>query len=164
MQLRPVVWLPHHLAETMLDEADKWFELETGGTMMGYWAGANEVVVTKLIDAGPEARREPYGFEPDQQWQQAKINEHYLLSGRLDAYLGDWHTHPRAQSDHMSSIDKSCVRAVIDSPGARQPRPLMMLLIGEPGQWKMSPRVCTLERLLYLFPIISELRAAIRLF
>lgn len=37
-------------------------------------------------------------FLPDAGRQQDRLAEVYASSGRITAYLGDWHTHPRALS------------------------------------------------------------------
>ncbi|WP_301005012.1 hypothetical protein [Mesorhizobium sp.] len=38
----------------MQTEADIWFDLETGGTFMGYWAENNVAVVTAMIQPAPK--------------------------------------------------------------------------------------------------------------
>lgn len=159
-----VIWLPALVASEMHEEADKWFDLETGGSFMGYWANDREAVVTAHIPAGPEAKRERFRFEPDLPWQQQRIDEHYSRSGRLDAYLGDWHTHPRAGSARLSYTDRSCAKAVIAASGARQPRPIMMLLTGEVGAWRGTPFVCTLKRKWGFLPSIDSVEAEWRTF
>jgi len=127
-------------------EADRWFDLETGGSFMGYWANDREAVITAHIPAGPDAKRERFRFEPDLQWQQKRIDEHYARAGRLDAYLGDWHTHPRATIAQLSYTDRACARGIITASRARQRRPIMMLLTGEGGAWRGTPFICTLQR------------------
>ncbi|WP_423724770.1 Mov34/MPN/PAD-1 family protein [Aurantimonas marianensis] len=164
MRLPQIVWLPQGIAAAILAEADRWFDLETGGSLMGYRANEREIVVTAHIDAGPRATREKYRFEPDQAWQQERIDEHYAASGRLDVYLGDWHTHPRAISAQLSYTDRACVRRIISTREARQSCPIMMLLIGEAGSWEMCPKVCIIQRLWGVLPWLEENAAKIRLY
>jgi integrative and conjugative element protein (TIGR02256 family) len=162
--MRPVVWLPSSIASEMLAEADRWFDLETGGSFMGYWATDREVVVTAHIPAGPGSKRERFRFEPDLYWQQQRIDEHYAKSGRLDMYLGDWHTHPRATTAQLSYTDRACARGIIAAEEARQPRPIIMLLAGEEGAWRGTPFICTLKRRWRLFSSIDSQEAECQTF
>lgn len=131
---------------------------------MGYWANEREAVVTSHIAAGPEAKRERYRFEPDLAWQQREIDSHYAMSKRMDVYLGDWHTHPRAISAHLSFIDKSSARRIIASPAARQPRPIMMILTGKKNGWTMVPLICEVKRAWRLLPYLEHVQADSRLY
>ncbi|WP_374591027.1 Mov34/MPN/PAD-1 family protein [Ciceribacter sp. RN22] len=164
MRMRRLIWIPAPIASDIMSEADRWFDLETGGLFMGYWANETEVVVTAHIEAGPNARRERNRFEPDLGWQQERIDEQYARSRRLDQYLGDWHTHPRATTAHLSHTDRACARRIISTPSARQGHPVMMLLVGEPGSWQMAPFICALGRSWGLFPSVREESAEVRLY
>jgi len=44
---------------------------------------------------------------------------HYEQSGRLDTYLGDWHTHPGAVSGGLSWKDRACLKRIVRTPSER---------------------------------------------
>ncbi|MBW3628883.1 MAG: Mov34/MPN/PAD-1 family protein [Gemmatimonadetes bacterium] len=60
----------------------------------------------------------------------------YAASGRVDTYLGDWHTHPGAGA-YLSSTDLSTLHRIADCRTARAPTPLMIVLAGGPA-WKVA--------------------------
>jgi integrative and conjugative element protein (TIGR02256 family) len=153
-----MIWLPRPIAATMVIEADKWFDLETGGSLMGYWANDRDAVITAYIPAGPTAKRERYRFEPDFRWQQGEIDAHYRASNRLDDYLGDWHTHPTSVSAHLSWTDRATARRIIRAKSARQPKPLMVILVGAKGDWRIMPIICQMRRAMKVLPYLVEER------
>lgn len=136
-------------------------DLETGGTFADYWADEDEVVVTAHVRAGPSASRERHSYEPDFAWQQ--LDAVYETSGRLDAYIGDWHSHPGAETAHLSSKDIACLKTIISSSLARQPKPLMILMIGKPGDRTLSASIGRVRRVLGVFSIVVTDDADIRL-
>lgn len=157
-----VVWLPQSVTDEMRRDADHWYDRETGGTFMGYWADSQSAVVTTMIPGGPNAIRERTSFLPDQDWQQAQIADHYERSGRLDTYLGDWHTHPDAASGRLSWKDRACLKRIIRTPAARNPTPIMMLMCGDRNGWVLHSWVAQLSSRLLLFEWLSESGAAIK--
>lgn len=118
-------------------EANLHYPQETGGALMGYWL-QDTVVITAAIGPGPEARRTRYSYEPDHEWQNAHIAQLYRESGRRETYLGDWHTHPNAESGRLSPVDRKVLRTLINSAAARVPQPLMGIMYGRPGEWSLA--------------------------
>jgi integrative and conjugative element protein (TIGR02256 family) len=78
----------------MIDDASECEPSETGGVLLGYRAGATDVIVCALIGGGPKAKRRRSDFEPDGEWQEREIAKAYERSGRIHTYVGDWHSHP----------------------------------------------------------------------
>ncbi|MER9794161.1 Mov34/MPN/PAD-1 family protein [Mesorhizobium sp. M0213] len=154
--MQPIVWLPQAIVQDMQTDADLWYDRETGGTFMGYWAENHAAVVTAMIPAGPQASHEGRSFVPDQSWQQAEIAKHYERSGRLDTYLGDWHTHPDAVSNRLSWTDRACLKTIIRTPAARNQKPLMVIMCGKPNEWFLHPWLCQLRTRLFLFEVLDE--------
>ena len=159
-----IVWMPAGLLDQCMGEADLAYDLETGGLLMGYWSGTNIAVVTRLVGAGPEARRERFSFEPDQEWQVEKIARHYEASGRRETYIGDWHTHPNAKSGRLSMTDRSVLRRVIETPAARASNPIMMLLYGSKDAWQATALVAALRPRRLLWPKLEIREASLRLY
>jgi integrative and conjugative element protein (TIGR02256 family) len=118
----------------MAVEAGRWFPRETGGVWMGYEAG-DDVVVTCVIGPGPRAVHEEARFEPDAEYQLAEIDRHYQESGRVDSYVGEWHTHPLG-GVNLSPVDQRALREVAQDPASRQPAPLMAILAGG-SRWRL---------------------------
>ncbi len=132
-----IIWIPKAIYEQNCREANARFPVETGGAFMGYWAN-NQVVITASIEAGPNATHRRYSFEPDYEWQHAQITKHYNGSGRLETYLGDWHSHPDGLSGNLSWQDKQALRRVAMTPAARAPNPISIIFYGEPDHWSTS--------------------------
>lgn len=156
-----VVWLPKTALDQMTADADAWYGNETGGTFMGYWAARDTAVVTAIIPAGPNASRERSSFQPDQDWQQAEIAKHYENSGRLDTYLGDWHTHPDEDSGQLSWKDKACLKSIIRTPAARNSNPIMIIMCGRPQNWVPNAWVGRIRTRLAWFESLQEEEARI---
>ncbi|RWD60494.1 MAG: hypothetical protein EOS36_20850 [Mesorhizobium sp.] len=162
--MRHVVWLPRSVVYVMKSDADQWYDKETGGTFMGYWAETRVAVVTRMIPAGPNAKRTRCSFLPDQDWQQAEIAKHYHRSGRLDTYLGDWHTHPDTFSNRLSGTDRACLRNVIGTPSARASTPIMMLMCGKTARWMLHAWVCGMGPRFFLFEGLCEWKAEVAVY
>lgn len=136
------LWIPRKVLEQMVLDAARWFPDETGGAFMGYEAEGG-LVVTDLIDAGPLAKRSPTSFTPDADFQLADMARIYHESGRIHTYVGDWHSHPDG-SPGYSGIDRAALKTIARAPGARCPKPLMVILgLGESWEaiaWCHKPR------------------------
>lgn len=145
MHKEPIVWLPRALFELCVADADHFYDLETGGALMGYWNDTDAAVVTAIIEAGPGALHERYNFEPDQEWQVERIARHYVASGRRETYIGDWHTHPAAKTGRLSRTDRGVLRRIITTPAARTPTPIMIVLNGTRGSWEVTAWIGTLR-------------------
>jgi integrative and conjugative element protein (TIGR02256 family) len=126
------------MVTALRDDAEKHFPLETGGALLGYWCGNNEAVVQEAIGPGPHAVHRKTSFCPDADWQHAQMALIYKRSGRRTAYLGDWHTHPTAEHDGLSWIDRRAIKQVAQSTEARAPAPLMGLMYGGPSEWRCT--------------------------
>ena len=146
-----VVWLPSRLHDECIVEADRFYRRETGGVLMGYWHDVH-AIVTSIIGPGPEALHGTHHFEPDQQWQVAEIARHYTATGRRETYIGDWHTHPGAKTAHLSWTDQRILRRIINTPSARVPHPVMIVVYGAPGTWQTGAWLASLKPRQLLWP------------
>jgi integrative and conjugative element protein (TIGR02256 family) len=158
VQPRYVVWVSQQVYDQCAKEAALFYPLETGGALMGYWCGPCEAVATASIPAGPAAHHRKTSFEPDQNWQLQQIAAHYGRSGRMEIYLGDWHTHPGARSGILSCTDRRVLRRVIQEPKARAPQPLSVVFYGSGRKWAAQVWVATMghRRVLGSALIVSE--------
>jgi len=128
-----IAWVSETCLESITAEARRWFPLETGGVLMGYWApNGSEVVITHSIGPGPAAKHRDSSFEPDAVYQQERIEEIYAESGRVHSYLGDWHSHPRP-SEQLSRRDKRTLYRIGTHRGARTPTPIMGVMTKRRG-------------------------------
>lgn len=133
-----IAWISSGVWETLISEADRRYPLETGGALVGYWSDAETVVVTESLGPGPASDHDRYSYRHDHDWEASQIALHYERSGRSEVYIGDWHTHPDASSGDLSGTDRRSIRRVIKSREARLPRPLMTVLFGRPGNWRLA--------------------------
>jgi len=115
-------WIYRNALTELLAEARRWPRRETGGALLG-WRDGDRTVVARILGPGPHARHERHAFEPDAEWQNAEGARIYEDSGRMIAYLGDWHTHPRG-SLVPSRQDAQTAEAIAQDGGFRTATPL----------------------------------------
>lgn len=137
-------WVSRSAIEAMFREADRSYPCETGGVLMGYWAGCDtDVVVTQVVGPGPYAMHDETSFVPDEQFHEMEIARIYAESGRLHTYLGDWHSHP-ATAAYLSKLDRKTLKRIAAHTAARTLFPVMAVLGGgSPWDiriWRYVPR------------------------
>lgn len=164
--MRPIAmtWLPRRLYATCIDEACRWYPLETGGVFMGYWHNPQVVVITQTIGPGPNALHGKHYFEPEQEWQLSEIAKHYEQSGRRETYIGDWHSHPRIGAGNLSARDRRVLRRIINTPAARAQMPLMAIFHGDPKDWQLAVWRAQLRYRRFLWPKLVVDNLNVRLF
>ena len=134
-----VAWICAPVLDGILVEASRLYPKETGGVFMGYWSKLRDsVVITKLIGPGPGAVHRRHRFRPNITYQQQEIADQYLMSGRRETYLGDWHTHPDAITGRLSIKDRFTLQGISKDEGARASEPLMGIVHGEPSSWAVA--------------------------
>lgn len=111
-------------------EAESSFPDETGGVLMGYsGADVNQTVITGIIGPGPLAHHGRHSYEPDSDYQEREIGQHYADAEGTEVYLGDWHTHPKPSlRPTLSRVDRRTLARVARHPEARAPFPIMAVL------------------------------------
>jgi integrative and conjugative element protein (TIGR02256 family) len=132
-----LLWLAHTALEVAKSQADSHYPHETGGVLLGYWAG-EDVVVTRFTMPGKAAIHCDRTFVPDYSFDEKVIANVYTLSGGQITYLGDWHTHPNATIQSLSPKDIATMRRIAAYRPARVPKPLMILFSGTPKDWSAS--------------------------
>lgn len=135
--LIPVVWIDERLLESMEAEAALHGPDETGGMLIGYWSDSGDAVITDTIEGGPGAVRRPSRFLPDGQWQQERLDEIYIRSGRVHTFLGDWHSHPLGGL-RPSLRDRDTAKKVAKSKEARASQPLTLICAKREGHWRWA--------------------------
>lgn len=130
------ICLPQRVLDGVEQEAARTYPEETGGVLLGFRDRDDEEVVQVMtqVGPGPDAVHERHRFQPDSCWQDDQIARIYQESGRIATYLGDWHSHPGG-SPKPSKLDRSTARRIARCKDARAPRPLMLILGGQPGSW-----------------------------
>lgn len=103
---------------------------------MGYWANSQEAVVTQIIGPGPQAIHTTMSFSPDHDYQVREIARLYDVSGHTETYLGDWHTHPKAEA-YLSGRDKKTLKTIAAYKPARLKKPIMLILGTNPLEMKI---------------------------
>lgn len=154
-----IAWLAHTARAAMLAEAERVFPNETGGVLLGYWAvPGREVVITTAIGPGPQAVHEVRRFVPDADYQEFAIARSYATSGRIDGYLGDWHTHPGGRT-RLSHLDEHTLRSIGMTDAARTAIPLMAILAGSTiwrlKVWRYDARRAAVS---LIRPVVAPLR------
>lgn len=113
----------------MLLATESYGEFETGGMLVGYESpeDAHAVVVTGLIEGGPNARQGQNFFHPDGRWQRTELARVYERSGRVETFLGDWHSHPHGLPLPSPTDLRTAARTAANKR-ARAPRPLTLIV------------------------------------
>jgi integrative and conjugative element protein (TIGR02256 family) len=139
MQLTGRLWVSGSLLREIEAECTRAFPDETGGILLGYRGGADELVVTTVIGPGPNAHHSRYAFSPDHDFQEREVARIYRESGRNWNYLGDWHSHPGG-GPRLSGTDRGTIARIASSEEARAPEPLMLVVCGSPENgWHVTP-------------------------
>lgn len=133
------VLVPAAVVREMEAEAERHAPRETGGVLLGYSDRTNQrlMQITLQVGPGPEAVHESHRFDPDGEWQVRQVATAYAASGRVSTYLGDWHSHPHG-SHRPSGLDRSTARRIALCKEARAPHPLILILHGGPGDWRLA--------------------------
>lgn len=136
---RTQIHLANGLVEALEREADYHYPNETGGVLLGFADvhKDDQIQVALQIGPGPRAVHKPFRFEPDSVWQRNRIADAYKRSHRIVSYLGDWHSHPGG-GGIPSSIDRATAKEISHFREARLPHPLILILHGEPKEWKLA--------------------------
>jgi len=136
---RAEVLVPTAVLQDMEAETERHAPEETGGVLLGYTdrTDAMRIQVTHQIGPGPRAVHRRHFFNPDSEWQAREIAAAYVGSGRVSTYLGDWHSHPEG-SRRPSRLDRSTARRIARCEQARAPHPVMLILHGEAGGWRLA--------------------------
>ncbi|MEA2379142.1 MAG: hypothetical protein QOD13_3049 [Thermoleophilaceae bacterium] len=123
----------------MVREAERCAPDETGGVLLGYAEqDGDDVVVLDVLGPGPNAKHDRARFEPDGRWQAERVAERYEASGRVVAYLGDWHSHPKSPPI-PSKLDTRTARRIAREKAARASEPLMLILgRRSPDEWALA--------------------------
>jgi integrative and conjugative element protein (TIGR02256 family) len=120
------LWLPIELRRRFESEAKEYAPRETGGMLVGYTIGS-DAVVTQTIGAGSRAVHRRGGFEPDGFAQQRELDRVYATSGRIETYLGDWHSHPDGLA-RPSGRDRKTAARIARERSARCPTPITLIV------------------------------------
>lgn len=131
-------WLSYSFVQEIEAECARAFPDETGGILLGYRGGTDELVVTAVIGPGPRAHHSPYAFSPDYDFHEREVARIYHESGRNWNYLGDWHSHPGG-GPRLSKTDRSTIARIGSSAEARAPEPVMLVVWGESNDgWHLT--------------------------
>jgi len=147
------IWISKKIYQTLLYEAGEFVNFETGGVFMGYYAKNKDVVVTYLIDAGPNTIHKKSRFTPDQNYQLERIASIYKETNGAITYLGDWHTHPNGKAE-LSLLDKRTLTKIAYTPESKNQTPIMMILGKYPEKWTLKA-VKFLSGKLLLWPFLK---------
>ncbi len=85
------------------------------------------VVITEAVGPGPCAKHGKTTFVPDPYYHESEIARLYEQSGRVNTYLGDWHSHPNSVT-RLSPTDRCTLLKIAKHKDARVPTPLMAII------------------------------------
>ena len=106
---------------------------ETGGLLLGYWAG-DEVIVTLATGPGPQSKHRKSSYTPDLKFDRDQIAKSYQESRGIITYLGDWHSHPKGGSG-LSDDDIITLFNISTYEPARAATPIMLIAAKDLLEW-----------------------------
>lgn len=111
---------------TIIQETRSHYPLETGGMLLGY-IKENKYYVMDLVEAGPKAIHKENYFLPDGKYQQPILEQKFNKSNGLITFLGDWHSHPNADS-YLSDLDMETLKNISEDDGAQISNPIFIIV------------------------------------
>ncbi len=132
-----VAWIARPAVGVLAADHVRYAPDETGGVLLGYWGNVLEVVITEATSAGLGAEHSQARYAPDSKHDASEIARIYEQSGRIHAYLGDWHSHP-AGSLGLSRRDRRTLARIGRHEEARAAVPLMAILASESEQLTLA--------------------------
>jgi len=121
-----MIYILKSLIDSIIEETLVNEPLETGGMLLGYIEQRNYYVVD-LIDSGPEAVHKSNYFLPDGKYQQPILEQKFFKSNGKVTFLGDWHSHPNADS-YMSNLDMETLKNISEDEGAQITCPIFIII------------------------------------
>lgn len=132
-----ITWVASSVLVAINKLAVEKFPLETGGLLMGYIAANGDYVISNVIGPGPNAMHLEQSFIPDNEYQQANLEDIFLSSKGKVTYLGDWHTHPNGVPI-LSRTDKETLRQIALTSTSRIAHPLMLVMAISNENWTLG--------------------------
>ncbi len=121
-------WISKRALASMVKEFCLSLPNETGGVLIGYWLADSEgAVITHVVGPGPCPKHGKTTFVPDSLYHESEIARFYEQSGRVNTYLGDWHSHPNSNT-RLSFTDRCTLLKIAKHKEARAPTPLMAVI------------------------------------
>lgn len=132
------LWVPEACIQLMKTEAATHApQAESGGIIVGYWAGEAEGVVTDITTPGPAAVRDRERFVPDYGYDESFIERAWMESDGAETYLGDWHSHPHSNGV-LSWKDRRTLGRIANDPAASAPKPIMLIVAMPSERWVLA--------------------------
>lgn len=111
------VSIPSLVLETIFDDCDRYDHDETGGRIVGEFRrtadGPLEVMVTGVIEAGPNAQRSSTSFFQDGDYQAEVFRQIESANPEVE-HLGNWHTHHVNGFPTLSGGDIATYRRIVN--------------------------------------------------
>lgn len=112
------VTIPRAALEAIFDECDRYDQDETGGRIIGTFkevgrSGRLSIVVSAIIEPGPNARRTPTSFFQDGEHQEEIFRSLERQHPEIE-HLGNWHTHHVNGYPRLSGGDRATYHRIVD--------------------------------------------------
>ena len=105
--------------EALFAECDRYDRDETGGRLIGEYQGGREgrlsIVVSAIIEPGPNARRSATSFFQDGEYQERVFRKLEAEHSRIE-HLGNWHTHHVNGYPTLSGGDRETYQRTVNHP------------------------------------------------
>jgi len=121
-----MIFILKSVVKFILNETKVHYPLETGGMLLGYLKEKNYYILD-IIDAGPEAIHKTDYFLPDGKYQQPILEQKFFKSNGKVTFLGDWHSHPKADS-YLSKLDMETLKNISEDEGAQINCPIFIII------------------------------------
>ena len=98
-------------ADQIVQEAEDWGDIETGGVLIGRISLARRCfTISRVLEAPSDSVRSKTSFVLGIEGLKKRVREILEKSGGTLSYVGTWHSHPRG--GQASSIDRGCLERI----------------------------------------------------
>jgi len=121
------------ILQTFQSNRDVSPERETGGVVAGIWDREYKTIyVTNCIGPPADSVQERYGFIRGSVGLQESLSVLSRKSAGSIGYVGEWHTHPKGHSSHLSEDDKHFLN-IMREKTVLEDSPAIMIVVGDDG-------------------------------
>lgn len=113
-------------------EQQQMWSKEAGGVLIGKKLMDEEHYVLSAVSTPTKQdKRTRFSFTRSKQSAQQYIDKHWIESGGIENYIGEWHTHPEI-NPLPSSVDKSLIRQVVSDKSSPFSK-VLLVIVGQKG-------------------------------
>lgn len=113
-------------------EQQQMWSKEAGGILIGKKLMDEEHYVLSAVSTPTKQdKRTRFSFTRSKQSAQQYIDKHWIESGGIENYFGEWHTHPEIKPS-PSNVDQSLIRQIVSDKSSPFSK-VLLIIVGQKG-------------------------------